>query len=329
MLKIVIIGTGWWGMELGKAASELPDRFGILGCCSLSEEQRGNFQEQFGGSVYESIDEVLTLSEVEAVLLATPHSTHWHQVIAAAGAGKHVFCEKPLTLTTETASKAIQACTDNSVVLAVGHNRRFSDCAREMKLLIEEGVCGQVIHIDANYSGFGALNYPKDYWRAQRAENPGGAIGPMGLHMIDTLTWIAGPIKRLQAICKRQAVTIDLDDTTVVMFELESGITGTLSSLLAAPGSSHLRFYGTGGILEARDNFSSLAFKPVVPGEPETLKSFHKDETIQRELAAFAAACAGEEAHPVRPEEAMRNVAVMETIVKSSDAGAVWMDIAV
>ncbi|MDP6430519.1 MAG: Gfo/Idh/MocA family oxidoreductase [Rhodospirillales bacterium] len=329
MLKIVIIGTGWWGKELAKAGKGLPEIIEILGCCSLSESECAFFQAHFGGKVYDELDEVLSDPDVDAVLLATPHSLHWRQVISAADAGKQVFCEKPLALTAETASQAIEACERNSVVLAVGHNRRFSEAAREMKSLIEQGACGQIIHIDANYSGNASLHYPPDYWRAQRAENPGGAIGPMGLHMVDTLTWISGPIRRLAAICKRQAASNDLDDTTMVMFELDGGITGTLSSLFAAPGSSHLRFYGTGAILEARDNFSELRMLPADPATPETLKKFSQDLTLRAELGAFAEATAGGADYPVRPAEALRNIAVMESIVKSSDAGGIWTDIEV
>jgi predicted dehydrogenase len=329
MLKIVIVGTGWWGMELGKACKDISETIEILGCCSLSEAERIKFQGLFGGEVYENFDDVLALPDVDAVLLATPHSLHRDQVIAAANAGKHVFCEKPLALNATTGTEAIQACADNTVVLAVGHNRRFSDGAREMKALVDGGACGRIIHIEANYSGNAALHYPPDYWRANRVENPGGAVGPMGLHMVDTLTWILGPIQRLAAICKRQVSTLDLDDTASVMFELESGVTGTLCSLFAAPGSSHLRFYGTEAIIEARDNFSELSLKPSAPEVPATHKSFKNDLTLQRELAAFATACAGGDDHPVRPAEALRNVAVMETIVKSSDAGGVWTDIQV
>ena len=329
MLKIVIVGTGWWGMELGKASTDIPEAIEILGCCSLSEPERAKFQSQFGGEVYKNFEDVLALADVDAVLLATPHSLHRDQVIADANAGKHVFCEKPLALNAATGAEAIQACADNSVVLAVGHNRRFSDGAREMKSMVDAGACGRIIHIEANYSGNAALHYPADYWRANRVENPGGAVGPMGLHMVDTLTWILGPIQRLAAICKRQVSTLDLDDTASVMFELESGITGTLCSLFAAPGSSHLRFYGTEAILEATDNFTELSLKPSAADVPATHKSFRNDLTLQRELTAFAAACAGGDDHPVRPAEALRNVAIMETIVKSSDAGGVWMDIQV
>lgn len=329
MLKIVIVGTGWWGMELGKASTDISDVIEIHGCCSLSETERAKFQSQFGGEIYDNFDDVLALADVDAVLLATPHSLHRDQVIAAANAGKHVFCEKPLALNAATGAEAIQACADNSVVLAVGHNRRFSDGAREMKSLVDAGACGQILHIEANYSGNAALHYPADYWRANRVENPGGAVGPMGLHMVDTLTWILGPVQRLAAIVKRQASKLDLDDTASVMFELESGITGTLCSLFATHPSSHLRFYGTEGIIEARDNFAEISLKPMASDVPAVQKSFKTELTLQRELTAFAAACGGGDDHPVRPAEALRNVAVMETIVKSSDAGGVWMDIQV
>ena len=328
MIKVVVVGTGWWGMELAGACRDVPGDVEILGCCSLSETERQKFQAEFGGRIFEALEDVLSESDVDAVLLATPHSLHWQQVIAAAEAGKHVFCEKPLALNAETASKAIAACRDQGVVLAVGHNRRFSDAVREIKELIDSGDCGQIFHVEANYSGNAALHWPAEYWRAQRNENPGGAVGPMGLHMIDTLSWICGPVVRLTAKCKRQIATNDIDDTTVVMFELESGMTGSLGCLFAAPPSSYIRFYGTGAILEARGNFSSLSVKYGDGDKPDIEKEYAEDRTLQAEMKAFSEACNGGVDYPVRPEEALHNVAVMETIVKSSDAGGVWIDLA-
>ncbi len=328
MLRIGIVGTGWWGKELAKAALSLPDKLEIAGCFSLSEKECADFRDAFGGKIYNSYDDILADPRVDAVLLATPHTVHWRQIIFAAKARKHVFVEKPLALTVETASQAIRACEEQSVTLAVGHNRRFSRVARKMKSIIEAGECGQILHVEANYSGNTALRFAPDYWRAQRDEVPGGGITPMGIHMIDTLTWLLGPIMRLASLCKRRVVSVDIDDTTAVMFELESGVTGSLGCIFAAPFTAYLRLYGTRANMEARDNFKELVIEPADTTQPETRTRFGVDDTLQSELRAFAEACAGESDYPVRPLEALRNVAVVEAIMTSSAAGGSWVRVA-
>ena len=329
MLNIAIVGTGWWGKELAKASLNVPEVIKLQGCTALTEPERDEFSAAFGGKKYDDLDAILAAPEVDAVLLATPHSAHWQQIIAAAAAKKHVFCEKPLALDVDTASKAIAACEENGLVLAVGHNRRFSDGAKKLKEIIDSGACGQVVHIEGHYSGNGSLKHPPDYWRAKRAENPGGAIAPMGLHMIDTLTWLLGPIARVVGVCKRQVTTNDIDDTAAALFELASGATGSFGFTFACPGTSSLRIYGTGGILEAHDNFSKISFQPDGADTSPIQEIYETDETVEAELTAFAEACGGGPAHPVKPSEALRNVAVMQSIVASSDAGGTWVDVPV
>lgn len=328
MLRMAIVGTGWWGMELGKAAHSIPDVAQVAGCFSLSDAECKRFREMAGGEIYASFDAVLSDTSVDAVFLATPHSLHWQQIIAVANAGKHVFVEKPMTLTVETASAAIKTCEKNSVVLGVGHNRRYSPVARKMKAMIDAGDCGQIIHAEGNYSGNAAYNYPPDYWRAQRSELPGGSLTPMALHIVDTMTWLLGPVARLTAIVKRQALPIDLDDTTAVLFELNSGVTASLGTLFAVPQSNYLRIYGTRVNLEARNNYAELTVTTADGSQPETRLTFTGDDTLQSEIRAFADACAGKSDFLIRPVEALRNVAVVEAIKASAEANGAWMDVA-
>ncbi|OGA30016.1 MAG: hypothetical protein A3I01_12635 [Betaproteobacteria bacterium RIFCSPLOWO2_02_FULL_65_24] len=328
MLKVAVVGTGWWGKELAGAAAALPEVIELAGCYSLSEKECAEFAKAFGGRIYASYDEILADRSVGAVLLATPHSTHCEQIVQAAAAAKNVFCEKPLTLSVETANRAITACRNAGVVLAVGHNRRYLQSVKRLKSLVDSGECGRVLHVEANYSGNGGLRYPAGHWRSQRSEMPSGGIAPMALHAVDTFTWILGPITRLMSIAKRQVVPVDIDDTSVTVFELENGITGTLGSLMAVPTSSYVRIYGTQAILDARSNFSELTILPVEPGRPQVRELYTIDDSLQNELRALADACAGTSPYPLSPEEARRNVAVVEAIRTSAEAGGTWVRVA-
>jgi len=325
MLRFAYIGTGWWGTELAKNSLALKDIIEIAGCYALTEKETSAFNAAFGGKVFASYAAALDDPKVDAVLLATPHSTHWQQIIAAAKAKKNVFVEKPLALTVETGKEAVKACEEAHVALGIGHNRRYSRVARTMKEMVESGQCGKILHVEANYSSAGGMNYVPGMWRAKREECPGGGIAPMALHVVDTLTWILDPIARLSSICKRQAVKVELDDTSATLFELESGITGTLGCVFASGMNATLKFYGTRANLEARDNFKELTVTPVDAKEPVVRQRFEIDDTVQQELRAFAESCANHTKFPVRPAEALHNVAVMQAIIASSDQGSAWV----
>ena len=325
MLRFAYIGTGWWGMELAKNSVPLRDLIEIAGCCSLVEKETSAFRAAYGGKVFPRYEDALEDPGVDAVLLATPHSLHWTQIIQAAKARKNVFVEKPLALTVETGAQAVKAAEEAHVALGIGHNRRYSRVACKMKTMVEGGDCGKILHVEANYSSAGGMNYVPGMWRAKREECPGGGIAPMALHVVDTLTWILGPIARLSSICKRQAVKVELDDTSATLFELENGATGTLGCVFASGMNATLKFYGTRCNIEARDNFKELTVTPVDAKEPVLRERFEIDDTVQQELKAFAECCANKTKFPVRPAEALHNVAVMQAIVASSDQGSAWV----
>ena len=326
MLRFAYIGTGWWGTELAKNSLALKDLIEIAGCYALTEKETSAFHNTFGGKVFASYEAVLDDPKVDAVLLATPHSTHWQQIIASAKAKKNVFVEKPLALTVETGAQAVKAAEDAHVALGIGHNRRYSKVARTMKEMVESGACGKILHVEANYSSAGGMNYVPGMWRAKREECPGGGLAPMSLHVIDTMTWIVGPIARLSGIAKRQAITkVELDDTAAALFELESGATGSLGCIFASAMNATLKLFGTKANLEARDNFKELLVTPVGATEPKIHWRYEVDDTVQQELQAFAQSCANHTKFPVRPEEALHNVAVMQAIMESSGKGSAWV----
>jgi predicted dehydrogenase len=327
-MKVVVIGTGWWGMELGKAAKARSDKVELGGCCSLSEAECARFIAAYGGKRWTTYEDVLADKSVGAVMLATPHSLHWKQIIAAAEAGKHVFCEKPFTLSVETASKAMRACEKAGVVLAVGHNRRFLPGPRKMKAMIDAGELGKIIHVDAHYSGNIEGRYPKEHWRVQQSEIPCGSTTPMGLHVVDTFSWLLGPVARLCAITKHQALSYPLDDTCAALFEFQSGITGQYSAHLAVSMSSMLKVYGTKCNIESRNAFSELIVEPANPNEPRAHLRFAQDESLQLEVEALADAAAGKAPYPVKPVEALRNVAFLEAMMKSASSGNAWVNLA-
>src|SRR5262245_60625003 len=150
VIKTGIVGLGWWGrtiaatlaesrhIRLVAAADVHPDAAKIAGSHDLT------FTTDVG--------QLLASPQIDAVILCTPHTLHCDQIVRAAAAGKHVFCEKPLALTRADAVRAIEACNTARVVLAIGHERRFEPPAVDLRRHIEAGELGTLLQIEANFS---------------------------------------------------------------------------------------------------------------------------------------------------------------------------------
>lgn len=320
MLRAASIGLGWWSDELAGAVHGKSKHIEIVSCYSRTAEKRAAFAEKFGTDRHTSYEAVLADPRIDAVILTTPHSLHAAHVIQAANAGKHVFVEKPFTLTAESGRHAARACTEAGVVLAVGHNRRFSAVAKVLKAMCDAGDFGTVLHLESNFSVPSAMSYTPDRWRASRVESPAGGLAGLGVHMIDLMCWLAGPATRITAQAKRRAVSVDMDDMTSALFEFASGATGYMANSLASPNTSFLNVYGTKTNAFAAVDANELKLQRL-GGQPEP-QSITPIETLGAELDAFALACAGGPAFPVHPDEAIRNVAVMEAIAASAARGS-------
>lgn len=317
-LKAASIGLGWWADELASAIQGKSDKISITTCYSRSPEKREAFAAKFGTGKHESFEAVLADRAVEAVILTTPHSLHAEHVTAAAKAGKHVFVEKPFTLTAESGRRAAAACAGAGMVLAVGHNRRFSAVAGELKRMIEAGEFGQVLHFETNFSAPSATRWSEEHWRASRTESPAGGLAGMGVHMIDLFTFLGGPAVRTLANARRQVLNVDLEDTTSALFDLASGATAYLGSICAAPFTVTCNVYGTAANAFAHVDADELRVQPLKGAlEPRPLEPV---DTLRAELEEFADACAGRATFRVAPEEAIHTVALMEAITASAAA---------
>jgi predicted dehydrogenase len=322
MIRAALIGLGWWGGELAAAAQRLGGGLRIDACASLSPEETRACAGRLGARPLDGYAAALAAPDIDAVILATPHSLHAEQVIAAAEAGKHVFIEKPFTLETTSAEAAASACARAGVTLAVGHNRRFSAGARALKDLAERGAFGTALHVEGHFSANSAMRYRPEQWRAQRAEAPGGALASIGLHLLDVMMWLFGPIERVACQARHRAVPVDIEDTTSALLQFKGGMTGTLASHFACPPSFHFHVAGTAANAQARADFTELVLQTAADrAEPVPLAPV---DTLVAELAAFAAACQGEAAFPVTPAEAIRNVAVLEALARSAAADGAW-----
>ena len=317
MIKAASVGLGWWSDELAKSIQGKSKKIKIVSCYSRNKRKRINFSKKFKTEYHNSYNALIKDQNIDAILLTTPHSLHAQHAIQALQNGKHVFVEKPMATKSVDAQKMLLATKKHKKTLAVGHNRRFSSAFNYIKNLNNRNKIGKILHIDANFSASGALNYTKNFWRANRKESPGGAIAGLGIHMIDLMCFFGGKIKSVQSLVRKYAVKVDIDDTTSAIFEFNNKCTGNLTSIFACPYISTFNVYGT-----KINIFSQIDGNKITivnkKGKVKNLNLINHD-TLFLELQEFADTCMNKKKYRIKNNEAVHNVAVMEAIVKSSN----------
>jgi predicted dehydrogenase len=336
MINAAIVGLGWWGKTLVEA-SENSDAIRFIAAATRTvTPDIEAFAKKNGLRLKPNYEAVLADPDVDAVVLATPHSLHGAQVVAAAVAKKHVFCEKPFTLTKREAEDAVAAVRQAAVTLALGYNRRLHPEMIKLREMIRAGELGTVLHIEATMTFPNVLFINPSHWRADKTETPLGGLMPMGVHAIDGMIDLCGPIDHVFAQSFRRAATIDADDTTSILIRMKEGMSGYLGTMTTTGPGFSFQVFGSKGWLrlegvthvagasseERRTRlFGTCKFQPV-KGEAKTWQAATLD--LSRAcLEAFAKAAAGGPAYPIPYDQMIHGVAATEAIVRSAGSGVV------
>jgi predicted dehydrogenase len=274
--------------------------------------------ERFGLALSTRYAHVLADSAIDAVVLATPHSQHAAEIAAAAQARKHVFVEKPFTLTRASAQSAIEACRAAGITLQAGFNRRYMPAYADMKRRIAAGEIGALRHIEGDFSGPPSYQTEPGNWRSNRIESPGGSMTARGCHVLDAMVHIAGLATEVLALSERLQHDIDVDDTTSCLLRFAGGATGTLTTLHAATRFYRIHAFGSKGALELRgDTELDLA---DLEGNVRRL-AFDAIDKERAQLEAFADAVAAGVKFVIAPQELVNVVAATEAVAASARSG--------
>lgn len=319
MVRAAIYGLGRWGRRLIEAARD-SRKLTITTGISREPARHVEFAHGAGVEVVSSYANVLKNPDIDAVILATPHSQHYSQIVQAARAGKHVFVEKPFTLTRASAERAIDACKEAGVTLAVGFNRRYAPAFVEMMRRIQDGEIGEVLHVEGQNSGPTGYNLKPGHWRSTRKEAPAGGMTARGVHALDCLIRIAGPVATVYASSRKQSLPaeIDVDDATSMLLKFAHGASGCLTSVFVTGDYWRVFVLGTKGWLELRNDTELVA--RGLSGPPQVF-TFAVVDKERAELEAFAQAIAAGERFLVSAADIVNGVAVLESIEKSSAKG--------
>jgi predicted dehydrogenase len=328
MLRTAIVGLGWWGKNLVTSVQGKSDSIRFTACCTRSPSKAAEFCAGHSIALVDDYAAVLADQDIDAVALATPPSVHSEQVQHAAAAGKHVFVEKPFTLTADTARQAIDAVRKANVVLAVGFNRRFHPSMNELRTRIRDGRLGAITGFLFEQTAPGGANMRPDEWRANQEETPAGAMTGIGIHMVDGMIDLFGPIAEVYCVATRRVASL-ADDTTAVLVKFKSGLTGVFYASFVTVPNYRLAVYGANGVAEVlkptQDEFRFLPLTDPKAGhlaraEPELIITPGFD-TLRAELQEFAAAVHNQRPYPISLDQVLHGVEVFQAIAKSARQG--------
>ncbi|MDB5413923.1 MAG: gfo/Idh/MocA family oxidoreductase [Rubritepida sp.] len=314
MIEAAIFGLGRWGRALVEASG---GGLRFTRAVEPSMEAASGFCAQQGLRLSTQA-EVLADPAIRAVVLATPHSLHRAQVEAAAAAGKAVFCEKPLALSTADARAMLGACRAAGVPMAVGHNRRFWPAIRALRGMIAEGSLGQLLHIEAHNSNLNSDSVTGG-WRLAPGESPGGGMTGAGLHALDACIGLFGPLKRVTARLMEHPPVPAPRDSISVILEFANGTSGMMATIRATPFFWRVHVFGTEGSAEVLGETEMVVRR--ANAAPERI-TFPAEDSLRAELDAFAA----QVEHGAAPAISERNVLAtmigFEAVVSSINAEA-------
>ncbi|WP_027483367.1 Gfo/Idh/MocA family protein [Deinococcus pimensis] len=208
--------------------------------------------------------------EIEAVSVCLPNALHHPATIAAARAGKHVLCEKPVSMSLSEAHDMIRACREAGVVLQVGHHLRSNPAAEKARQLIESGELGRVTFVRLRQAHDWGGQEPRASFRTL-ASAGGGTLLDNGSHMMDLARYFGGPVREVFARMATLGYDVEVEDTSVVTLEFASGALGSVENAWTATGWEEAFWvYGTRGALEYTNRLGRPTMRHVFRSSPGT-----------------------------------------------------------
>ena len=326
MIRAAIVGLGWWGRTIVDSVQGKSDQITFVAANTRTRAKAEDFCRERQIDLRDDLKAILRDRKIDAVVYTTPHSQHEEHIKRAARARKHIYVEKPFTLTVASAKRALGAVKKAGIVLGIDYQRRFHPSIGEIRARVRDGRLGTICFGVAEATAPGGLFMPQESWRTNPDETPVGAMTGIGVHLVDGFIDLCGEIEQVYCVNTRRAAPL-VDDTTTVTLIHKNGATSSFNCSLATAFNYRVAVYGTHGLAETDANLDLFRFSPAPdkPGHPPPVPPESIDHKganpLKAGLEAFAAAIRGEAPFPISEEQIIHGVAVFEAIVKSAKTG--------
>lgn len=324
MIEAAIVGLGWWGRTILR---ELAGSSAIRVVLGIDPEATTREAAAPSGlAVSARFEDALERADIKAVILCSPHKHHAGQIVAAAKAGKHVFCEKPLCTSAREMDAVAAAVKAAGVQLGIGHERRFEPGVIELRRQLAAGALGAALLVEGNFSQDKFLALPADNWRLSAKDAPVGPLSATGIHIVDLSIALLGKPVEVWARLATRGSSFANGDTLGIMIAFESGTTALLTAILATPFMGRLALFGSQGWAEIRDRThpehpTGWDMTTAYRGQPAKSQFLPPHPAVRDNIEAFARAVAGGAPYPIGLDEIASNVCTFEAITRSVMTG--------
>ena len=315
MINAGVVGLGWWGQLLTRSIKD-SKKIKITYGYTRTASNASDFIAETGIKLYEEYEQLLKDKDVNAIILATPHSMHVEQIKLAAKYKKHIYVEKPIALTLEETRIALEAARQAGVEIAVGFQRRCHPSMVAALDAVRDGKIGRILHVEGHQSAPGLRIYKEGSWRQAREEQPAGGMTGMGIHLLDGMVSVLGAVEDVTVKSKKilQNNASILDDMTSVLLTFESGATGYIGTSIATSGYFSLRFFGENGAVEVRNpDLGEFVFTDQNAKIKVTKNQGFNMEGASLEL--FADQITSSNSFPVSDEDVINSSGALEKII--------------
>ena len=253
-----IVGCGLIAKFHSKAVDDIRSAK-VAACYDTIPAAADRLAAEIGCTAYHDLDAMLADPNVDIVTICTPSGAHMEPAVAAAKAGKHVIVEKPLEITLKRCDKIIQACEKAGVTLAANFPSRFHESGQLLKQAVDKGRFGRLTIGDAYVKWYRTQQYyDSGAWRGTWELDGGGALMNQGIHNVDLLIWLMGPVTEITAHTATLAhERIEVEDVCMATLRFENGALGVIEATTAAyPGAlKRIEIHGSAGsaVLEEED----------------------------------------------------------------------------
>ncbi|MFS0611999.1 Gfo/Idh/MocA family protein [Lederbergia ruris] len=241
--NFAIVGAGVISSSHARAISA-HDGAKLVAICDVDKEKAEKLAGEYGiNCTYTDYEKMFTDVDIDIVSVCVPSGIHAEVTIAAAKAGIHVLCEKPLDITREKMTKMIEACKNYNVKLGAVYQRRTLEAAIRTRKAIQEGKLGKLVLADAYLKYYRSPEYYKSAgWRGTWDLDGGGALMNQGVHGVDLIQWMAGEVESVFAYSGPLIRNIEVEDTAVVAVKYKNGSFGVIQGTTSVYPGQETRF---------------------------------------------------------------------------------------
>ena len=287
-VRIGILGGGGIATAHLNAYATVADRAKVTAIADVDAEALSRREAETGAKGYTDFKELVKDPDVDAVDICLPHHLHTPAILAAAEAGKHILCEKPLCLSPEEAKQVSEAVQKAGVTLMCAHNQLFMPAVAKAKEIVDSGALGPIYEVRTTDSFYNDFDPDSMGWRANAATSGGGELIDTGYHPTYLMLHLAGavPVSAFAMLSTHRLKFMEGEDSAQVLVRFDNGAVGqmvTSWAYMAAPGTDRFSVVGEKGSLSS----DGSTLRVQVRGEEEQVFEHESVDTFGAEIAHF------------------------------------------